>query len=55
MCIQETVPERSMTPPELPGPGSLPALNDITLTDYNAEEAAAIRDELVERFSDWIR
>jgi iron(III) transport system substrate-binding protein len=41
--------------PELPGPGPLPALSEITLIDYDAEEAANIRDDLVARFSDWIR
>lgn len=39
----------------LPGPGPLPALDEIVLFDYDAEEAAALRDELTTKFSDWIQ
>ncbi len=39
----------------LPGPGPLPALDAIKLFEYDAEEAAAIRDELSSKFSDWIQ
>jgi iron(III) transport system substrate-binding protein len=40
---------------DLPGPGPLPALGEIKLIDYDAEEAADIRDDLTSRFSDWIK
>jgi iron(III) transport system substrate-binding protein len=49
------VRSRRVVIPELPGPGALPALGQIKLIDYDAEEAARIRDELVDRFSDWIK
>ena len=39
----------------LPGPGPLPALADIKLFEYDAEEAAALRDDLSTKFSDWIQ
>ncbi|HCJ95388.1 MAG TPA: ABC transporter substrate-binding protein [Sphaerochaeta sp.] len=39
----------------LPGPGPLPSLEDIKLFEYDAEEAAAMRDDLSSRFSDWIQ
>jgi iron(III) transport system substrate-binding protein len=41
--------------PDLPGPGPLPSLSDIKLVDYDAIEAANIREELTSRFSDWIK
>lgn len=43
---------RRVVHPNLPGPGPLPGLNDIVLRDYDAEEAAAIREDLTMRFSD---
>jgi iron(III) transport system substrate-binding protein len=46
---------RRVVVPDLPGPGPLPALGDITLIDYDAEDAANLRDELTSRFSDWIK
>ena len=46
---------RRVVIPELPGPGPLPALSEITLSDYDAEDAADQRDALVDRFSDWIK
>ena len=46
---------RRVVIPELPGPGPLPALKDITLINYDAEEAAKLRDGLVERFSNWMK
>jgi len=46
---------RRVVIPELPGPGPLPALSEIKLTDYDAEEAAKLRDGLIERFSNWIK
>ena len=49
------VRSRRVVIPELPGPGPLPALSEIKLIDYDAEEAAKVRDELVDRFSDWIQ
>jgi iron(III) transport system substrate-binding protein len=39
----------------LPGPGPLPGLDEIKLFDYDAEEAAEMRDSLSSRFSDWIQ
>lgn len=39
----------------LPGPGPLPSLEDIKLFEYDAEDAAAMRDDLSSRFSDWIQ
>lgn len=39
----------------LPGPGPLPALDEIKLFEYDAEEAARMRDELSSKFSDWIQ
>ena len=49
------VRSRRVVIPELPGPGPLPALSEIKLFDYDAEEAAKLRDELTSRFSDWIK
>ena len=49
------VRSRRVVIPELPGPGPLPALSEIKLIDYDAEEAAMVRDELVDRFSNWIK
>jgi iron(III) transport system substrate-binding protein len=50
-----SVRSRRVVIPDLPGPGPLPALSDIKLFDYDAEEAAAVRDDLTSRFSDWIK
>ncbi|MDL2229836.1 extracellular solute-binding protein [Treponema sp. OttesenSCG-928-L16] len=49
------VRSRRVVIPTLPGPGPLPALDEIVLTDYDAEEAAKLREELTTRFSDWIK
>jgi len=46
---------RRVVLPELPGPGPLPGLSEIKLFDYDAEEAAKLRDELTTKFSDWIK
>ena len=43
---------RRVVHPDLPGPGPLPGLSEIALRDYDAEEAAAIREDLTMRFSD---
>jgi len=47
--------QRRVVIPELPGPGPLPSLSDIALFDYDAEEAAAMREGLTNKFSDWIK
>jgi iron(III) transport system substrate-binding protein len=49
------VRSRRVVIPGLPGPGPLPPLDAIVLFDYDAEEAADMREELTERFSNWIR
>lgn len=43
---------RRVVIPELPGPQYLPALGEITLFDYDAVEAAEIREDLSSRFAD---
>ena len=52
--IRETR-DRRVVHPDFPGPGPLPSLNEITFFPYDAEEAAAIRDDLTTRFSDLIQ
>ena len=46
---------RRVVVPYLPGPGPLPALGEITLFEYDADLAARMREDLTQRFSDWIR
>ncbi len=46
--------DRRVVHPGFPGPGPLPPLSEITFFDYDAEEAAAMRDDLTTRFSDLI-
>lgn len=50
-----TTRQRRVVVDYLPGPGPLPALADIKLFEYDAEEAAAMRDDLSTKFSDWIQ
>ncbi len=50
-----TTRQRRVVVDYLPGPGPLPALSEIKLFEYDAEEAAAMRDDLSSRFSDWIQ
>lgn len=45
---------RRVVHPNLPGPGPLPALDEIVLRDYDAAEAAEIREELTMRFADTV-
>jgi iron(III) transport system substrate-binding protein len=49
------VRSRRVVVTDLPGPGPLPGLSEIKLFDYDAEEAARVRDDLTSRFSDWIQ
>ncbi len=51
--IRETR-SRRVVHPGFPGPGPLPALEEITFFAYDAEEAAAMRDDLTDRFSELI-
>jgi iron(III) transport system substrate-binding protein len=53
--IELEVGSSRVVAPDLPGPGPLPSLSDIKLVDYDAIEAANIREELTSRFSDWIK
>ena len=46
--------DRRVVHPGFPGPGPLPAMSEITFFDYDAEEAAAMRSDLTNRFSDLI-
>ncbi len=46
--------DRRVVHPGFPGPGPLPSLDEITFFTYDAEEAAAMRDDLTNRFSDLI-
>jgi iron(III) transport system substrate-binding protein len=48
------VQSRRVVHPAFPGPGPLPGLSDITLMEYDAAEAARIREDLTTRFSDLI-
>ena len=48
------VQARRVVHPALPGPGPLPGLDDITLSEYDAAEAADMREELTARFSELI-
>ncbi len=43
---------RRVVHPKLPGPGPLPGLEEIPLRDYDAAEAADLREELTMRVSD---
>jgi len=49
-----TTRDRRVVRPGLPGPGPLPSLDDIKFFDYDAEQAAAMRDDLTARFSELI-
>ncbi len=51
--IRETR-NRRVVLPGIPGPGPLPALDEIKFFDYDAEEAAEMRNDLTSRFSDLI-
>ncbi|MGB4023535.1 MAG: extracellular solute-binding protein [Acutalibacteraceae bacterium] len=46
---------RRVVHPKLPGPGPLPPLSEIVLIEYDAQEAADIRDESTSRFSDLLQ
>lgn len=46
--------DRRVVHPDFPGPGPLPSLAEITFFDYDAEEAAAMRSDLTDRFSELI-
>ncbi len=50
-----TTRSRRVVHPALPGPGPLPGLSDIKLFEYDAAEAAAMREELTNRFLDLIQ
>jgi len=52
--IRETR-NRRVVHPDFPGPGTLPSLNEITFFPYDAAEAAAMREDLTDRFSDLIQ
>ncbi|HBN97154.1 MAG TPA: ABC transporter substrate-binding protein [Firmicutes bacterium] len=43
---------RRVVHPAIPGPGPLPGLDEIVLREYDANEAAEIREDLTMRFSD---
>lgn len=51
--IRETR-NRRVVHPGFPGPGPLPSLNEIEFFPYDAEQAAAMREDLTNRFSDLI-
>lgn len=46
--------DRRVVHPAFPGPGPLPALSEITFFEYDAEEAATLRSDLTDRFSELI-
>ena len=52
--IINEVKNRRVVINELPGPKHLPALGEINLFDYNAVEAAELRNDLSDKFSNWI-
>ena len=48
------VRSRRVVIPDMPGPGPLPSLDEIILFEYDAVEAARIREALTDRFFGWI-
>lgn len=50
--IQSTVNNYRTDSPDFPPPKNLPELKDIPLVPYDADEATAIRDDLINRFTD---
>ena len=52
--IINEVKNRRVVINDLPGPKHLPALGEIKLFDYDAVKAAELRNELSDKFSNWI-